>query len=108
MDEFQESKVKAETLTKEKFEKEANEYLSKLEEYKKLDKLMKQYESNIKTHMINSDMDVFVNDVGMITISYAKHNMFDRSLIHDIKQYYVEQDRVIMRKTLKANKPKKF
>ena len=108
-DEQIEYQVKAETnLTKDKFEREANEYLCKLAEYKLLDKTMKQYEANLKEYMVSNDIDVYINDVGRITIDYVKVNCLNRALIDDIKQYYHEQSRVVMRKTLKSSKPKKF
>ncbi len=94
-------------LTEEKFKKEATEYLSKMEEYKKLDKMMKQYEANIKEYMLSNDLDIFSNEIGRITIDYVKVNCLDRSLIDDIHQYYKEEHRVIMRKTLKSAKPLK-
>jgi len=109
MSDEQEFQVKAElNLTKEKFEREANEYLNKLAEYKMLDKTMKQFEANLKEYMIKNDLDIYTNDVGRITLDYIKVNCLNRALIDDIKQYYSEQDRVIMRKTLKSTKPKKF
>lgn len=109
MSDDQEFQVKAElNLTKEKFEREANEYLSKLLEYKKIDKMMKQYEANLKEYMVKNDIDMFHNDFGRITIDYVKVNCLNRALIDDIKQYYTEQDRIIMRKTLKSSRPKKM
>ena len=109
MDNEQEFQVKAESnLTKEKFEREANDYLEKLASYKMLDKTMKQYEANLKEYMVKNDLDIYTNDKGRITIDYVKVNCLNRALIDDIRQYYAEQDRVIMRKTLKSAKPKKI
>lgn len=105
----QEYTIKPMKLSKEKFEKEATEYLSKLEEYKLIDKTMKQFEANIKEYMVQNDIDIFSNDVGRITVDFVKVNCLNRALIEDIKQYYEETTRVVMRKTLKCNKPaKKF
>ena len=107
-DEQETFQVKPDTdLTMEKFKKEANEYLAKLEEYKLLDKTMKQYEANIKAFMVDNDLDIYSNEIGRITIDYSKVNRFDRSLIEDIHQYYRETDVIIMRKTLKSVKPVK-
>lgn len=108
MSDEQDYQVKAEiNLTKEKFEREANEYLNKLEEYKIIDKTMKQFEANIKDYMVKNDIDIYKNDKGRITIDFVKVNCLNRSLIDDIRQYYSEQDRIFMRKTLKCTRPKK-
>lgn len=106
MSEEFESTVKPESnITFEKFKKQANDYLSKLEAYKKLDREMKQYEANIKSYMIDNDIDDYKNEYGRISIDYIKVNCLNRALIDDIKQYYEETTRVYMRKTLNANKP---
>ena len=107
-DESIEYQVKPEpNLNLEKFKKEADDYLNKLESYKMLDKTMKQYEANLKEFMVKNDMEIYTNDKGRITIDYVKVNCLNRALIDDIRQYYHEQDRIIMRKTLKSIKPKK-
>lgn len=97
----EEIKLKARVSTDEKFEREANDYLSKLQEYKKLDKLMKQYEANIKEYMLKNDLDIYTNDKGRITLDFVTVNCLNRALINDIEQYYCEEERVIMRKTLR-------
>lgn len=94
-------------ITSERFKKQADEYLSKLEAYKKLDKEMKQYEANIKSYMVANDTEVYKNEYGRIIIDYVKVNCLNRALIDDIRQYYEETTRVYMRKTLNANKPMK-
>jgi len=99
--------VPEKNLNKDKFEREANDYLEKLSAYKALDKTMKQYEANIKEYMVSNDVDIYMNDKGRITIDYVKVNYLNRALINDISQYYTEQDRVIMRKTLRSVKPSK-
>lgn len=83
-----------------KFKREADEYLSLLENYKK----MKQYEANIKHYMVENDLDLYTNDRGRITIDHVKVNCLNRALIEDITQHYEETDRIIMRKTLKSAK----
>ena len=109
MDNEQETtfQVKPEVLNEEKFKRQADLYLSQLEAYKKLDKEMKQYESNIKEYMVKNDLDIYFNDTGRITIDYCKVNCLNRALIDDIKQYYEETTRTIMRKTLNSSKPTK-
>ncbi len=103
-----ESKLKPEAnMTKEKFKRDADIYLSKLEEYKLFDREMKQYESNIKNYMVENDVDVYKNEYGRITIDFISVNCLNRALIDDIKQYYEETTRVMMRKTLKKDKPQK-
>ena len=99
--------IKPQTLSKDKFEAEALVYLSKLEEYKKMDKMMKQYESNIKNYMVKNDMDTYNNELGYISIQYSKINCLNRALIEDIHQYYEETPRITMRKSLHCHKPKK-
>ena len=94
-------------LTHEKFMIQADEYLSHLEEYKKIDKMMKQYESNIKSYMVDNDIDVYKNEKGRITIDYVKVNCLNRALIKDIHQYYEEITRITMRKTVSVSKPVK-
>ena len=104
-DEQEYNQVKAElNLTTEKFKREADDYLDKLAEYKMIDKTMKQYEANLKEYMVKNDMDIYTNDKGRITLDYVKVNCLNRALIDDIRQYYSEQDRVVMRKTLKPVK----
>jgi hypothetical protein len=103
-----ENEVKPESLKMDKFVIQAEEYLSKLEEYKKFDKMMKQYESNIKNYMVENDIDIYKNEKGRITIDYIKVNCLNRALIEDIHQYYEETTRVVMRKTLKTKSEKKL
>ena len=100
-----ENTVKPQKLSEDKFKREANEYLSVLEEYKKMDKMMKQYESNIKNYMVDNDVDTYANKHGRITIEHSKRNCLNRALINDISQYYQEISCVTMRKSLNINKP---
>ena len=87
-----------------KFNVEVDTYLSKLAEYKKIDKLMKQYESNIKEYMLKNDMSMYENKIGSVMITHSTTNCLDRSLIENIEQYYNEQPRITMMKSLKPKK----
>ena len=93
-------------ISKDKFKRQADDYLSKLEDYKKMDKLMKQYESNIKSYMVKNELETYTNQLGRITIDYVKVNCLNRALIEDITQYYEETSRIMMRKSLNSAKPK--
>lgn len=53
MSEEIEYQVIAQTIRESKFKQQADEYLSRIEEYKKLEKKMKQYEANIKHQKIS-------------------------------------------------------
>ncbi len=62
-----EYEIKPEVLeSKEKFEYQANYYLTKFEEFKKLEKTMKQYEHNIRAYMIDKNIETYTDDVGLI------------------------------------------
>ena len=92
--------VKAQNLTKERFEAQANEYLEAMEQYKKTEKKMKQYEVNIKEYMVQNDVREYKNEVGSFTIVTKKVSMLNRALIEDIEQYYTETKRITMYKSL--------
>jgi uncharacterized protein YlzI (FlbEa/FlbD family) len=83
--------VKAQSgMTEKKFKAQADEYLSKMEEFKKLEKKMKQYEANIKDYMITNKIESYKNEIGSFTIVTRKQSRLDRSLIEDIDKYYRE------------------
>jgi len=100
METVYENQVKAQTITEIKFNQQATEYLSKMESFKKLEKKMKQYESNIKNYMIDNNIKDFTNEVGSFTIVKKKVSMLNRTLIEDIEQYYEETQRKIMYKSV--------
>ena len=88
--------IKPETnISKEKFEREA---LSKLEEYKKIDKTMKQYTSNCKEYMLKNCIQDYRNDSGVLFLKTQNRNVLNRELIPDIEQYYEEKQLSILTK----------
>lgn len=95
-----EYQVKAQSVTESKFKSQANEYLAKMEEFKKLEKKMKQWEANIKQYMIENDLREYKSDVGTFTIVERKVSMLNRALIEDIEQYYQETKRKMMYKSI--------
>ena len=96
----QEFEVKPEVnITKEKFENDAIIMLENLEEFKKLDAMMKQLVANCKQYMIDNDLEYYKNEHGKLMLSQVKRNMLDRSLIDDIKKYYVEKEFYILGKS---------
>ncbi len=101
MSEEQEYQVKAQAnLTESKFRIQADEYLQKMEEFKKLEKKMKQYEANIKDYMITNNLREYRNEIGSFTIVTKKMNVLNKALIEDIEQYYSETRRTIMYKSI--------
>lgn len=95
-----EYQVKTQSITESKFKSQANEYLAKMEEFKKLEKKMKQWEVNIKQYMVDNDIREFKSDIGTITIVERKVSVLNRALIDDIEQYYQETRRKIMYKSI--------
>ncbi len=100
MSEEQLQTAKPQKINNVKFKSQANEYMAKLEEFKKLEKKMKQYESNIKQFMIDNGISLFETEHGTFSIVARKVNVLNKSLIDDIDQYYEEVKRVIMYKSL--------
>ncbi len=97
--------VKAEAnITEIKFKKEADELLSMLGEFKKLERKMKQYEANVKAYMIENDMKFYENATGEITVTHSTRWALDRAKIPDIQQYYDDITCCTMRKSLKPKK----
>lgn len=96
-----EYQVKAQAnLTESKFKAQADEYLSKMEEFKKIEKKMKQFEANIKQYMIDNEVREYKNKIGSFTIVERKVSLLNRALIEDIEQYYTETKRKTMYKSI--------
>ena len=95
-----EFEIKPSEIDETKFKTQCDFYLNKLEEFKKTEKKMKQYEANIKQYMINNGVREYSNETGSFTIVSKKVSVLDRSLIEDIEQYYVEMKRKIMYKSV--------
>jgi hypothetical protein len=104
MSENNEFEVKPINVSDELFEKQFIEYSNKFAEYKKLEKLMKQYEANIKNHMIKNKIQTKQNEKLIVAIQPMTRNMLDRSLIDDIHKYYRETECKVMRKIVIAQK----
>ena len=96
-----ECEAKAQLIkSKEIFENQACWVLNQLEEFKKIEKKMKQYEANIKAYMVDNNIDTFKSKQGSFTIITKKVSLLDKNKIEDIEKYYVEQKRVIMYKSI--------
>jgi hypothetical protein len=102
MEQEYENTVKPQRINEEKFKKEAEIYFKQFDEYKRMDKMMKQYEANIKDFMVRNKMSHYEDDYGMVSVMEKTVNRLDRSLIDDIHQYYRETRSIYMYKATKA------
>ncbi len=97
---------KPQKLSTERFEKEANELLNNLEEFKSFERRMKQLESNVKKYMIENEVETFKNEKGYLNISYSTIRLLNRALIEDIDNYYENTERITLRKNLNGKSAK--
>jgi hypothetical protein len=74
-------------LTKEKFEQESLILLSRLDEYKALDKMIKQYMANCKEYMTINEIQDYKNEAGTLFLKPQNRNMLNRALIPEIEKY---------------------
>lgn len=91
--------VKAQEVSKEVLKYQMKEYVENYDNYKKLDKMMKQYEANIKEYMKKNEIDILKTEGMVFNLKVAFANILDRTLIPNIRQYYSEQKRYVLSKS---------
>lgn len=90
---------KAVDIDSDTFKEQVQDYTKLFEAYKSLDLKMKQYEANIKAHMLKEGIEsVHCNKVNIV-IHHSEVYSLDRSIIPNIHEYYRHSTRIVLRRS---------